>query len=60
MDKVYLIEDVGNSPGRIYAVFSKEKDAENFVSNLNLFEDAVEIVERTLFHGKPPVYGYNE
>jgi hypothetical protein len=56
MAKVYIVEDVGNSPGRIYAVFSKKEDAENFAS----YFEAAEVVERTLFYGQPPYCGYNE
>lgn len=54
--KVWYVEDQGNSPGRIYAVFASEEDAENFCS----FFEAAGVVERTLFYGQPPVCGYNE
>jgi hypothetical protein len=54
--KVWYVEDCGNSPGRIYAVFASETDAENFAS----FFEAADVVERTLFYGQPPVCGYNE
>jgi hypothetical protein len=53
---VWLVEDCHNSPGKIYAVFADEQDAENFAS----FFEGAEAVERTLFYGQPPVCGYNE
>lgn len=53
--KVWLVEDCGNSPGRIYAVFASEEDAVAFAS----FFEAVNVVERTLFYGQPPICGYN-
>lgn len=53
--KVWLVEDCHNSPGRIYAVFASEQDAENFAS----FFEGADVVERTLFYGQPPVCGYN-
>lgn len=55
--KVYLVEDVENAPGRIYAVFASETDAETFADMLD--EDCA-VFERTLFYGQPPVRGYNE
>jgi len=54
--KVFLVEDIGNSPGRIYAVFADKKDAENFAS----YFEAAEVVPRTLFYGQPPYCGYND
>lgn len=55
--KIYLVEDVANSPGKIYACFAKEKDAENFAS---FFNGEAEVVPRTLFYGQPSFKGYNE
>jgi hypothetical protein len=57
--KVYLVEDVFNSPGRVLAVFANEEDVVAFVESANLGEVA-EISERTLFYGQPPNPGYNE
>jgi hypothetical protein len=54
---VYLVEDVGNSPGRIYAVMADKEDAEDFASRL---DECVEVVERTLFYGQPSNRGYNK
>lgn len=55
--KVYLVEDSGNSPGRIYAVFRHEEDAVLFADSLN--EPCI-IEGRTLQEGQPPVRGYNQ
>jgi hypothetical protein len=55
--KVYLVEDQHNSPGKIYAVFSSETDAENFAS---FFKGEAGVIERTLFFGQPPHIGYCE
>lgn len=57
--KVYLVEDINNSPGRVLAVFADEENAELFVDSARLWEVA-EISERTLFYGQPPNPGYNE
>lgn len=54
--KVYLVEDVGNSPGRIYAVLSNPEDALTFAEQL---DGEAAVIERTLFYGQPPVRGYN-
>ena len=54
--KIYLVEDTGNNPGRIYAVMSDKGDAYEFASML---ESAI-VVERTLFYGQPPRHGFNE
>lgn len=55
MEKVYLVEDVHNAPGRIYAVFASKTDAENYAT---FFNGAAVVVERTLYHGQPPRVGY--
>ena len=57
---VYLVEDVGNSPGRIYAVLASLDDAERFASAV-AYDKGTEcnVVERTLFYGQPPYCGYN-
>lgn len=57
--KVYLVENVGNCPGRVQAVFAHKTDADAFCNFMNT-EDAHEVVERTLFYGQPPWPGYNE
>lgn len=54
--KIYLVEDCRNAPGRIYAVFRNEEDAEDFAT---WFESA-QVVERTLQEGQPSIRGYNE
>lgn len=58
---VYLVEDHGNSPGRIYAVMHDKKDAELFAEQLNRDDpECFAAVEpRTLIWGQPPVLGYN-
>ena len=58
--KVYLVEDCGNSPGRIYAVLVSEDDAERFASAVAYEMDTeCQVVPRTLFHGQPQYLGYN-
>ena len=58
---IYVVEDVGNSPGKIYAIFADEDDANRFHSAVS-YELNTEciVVERTLFYGQPPVCGYNK
>ncbi len=59
---IYLVEDVGNSPGKIYACFASEVDAHTFADYMNSFgttDTEVEVVERTLYYGQPPRGGYN-
>ena len=53
---VYLVEDCGNSLGRIYAVFANEDDALLFALQL---EDGCQVVPRTVYKGQPPHWGYN-
>ena len=55
---VYLVEDQGNAPGRIYAVFVHREDAELFSDALP-YMDRAAVIERTLFNGQPPIRGYN-
>lgn len=55
--KIYLVENVGASTGKIEACFASEEDAERFADSLC---DEHEIVERTLFYGQPPIKGYNQ
>lgn len=60
MATVYLVEDTGNAPGRIYACFASAEDAERFASAVAYERDTTtEVVERTLYYGQPPVAGYN-
>ena len=54
--KVYMVEDVDNCPGRIYAVFARHVDALAFA----WFFEGVIVVERTLYRGQPPYHGFNE
>ena len=60
--KVYLVEDHGNSPGRIYAVFHDKKDAQWFARQLNREDPDTQarVEPRTLIWGQPPILGYNE
>lgn len=60
--KIYLVEDVYNSPGRIYAIFAHREDAERFEESLNDKDGNgyCEIVERTLFYGQPEIKGFNQ
>ena len=59
MDKVYLVEDCGNSPGKIYAVFKHQEDAEEFAEQTSYVSDT-KVVERTVFIGQPRHLGYNQ
>ena len=58
--KVYLVEDHGNCPGRIWAVMASEEDAKRFAKAVS-HEQATEcvVIHRTLFYSQPPVPGYN-
>lgn len=58
--QVYLVEDCGNSPGRIYAVLASQEDAERFASAVAYeMGTECEVVPRTLFYGQPTRCGYN-
>lgn len=58
--KVYLVEDCGNSPGRIYAVLASEDDAERFKDAINgALDTEAQVIERSLIYGQPPHLGYN-
>ena len=57
--KIYLVENMGNSPGKIMACFANKLDAEMFCALLQT-GDAHQVVERTLFYGQPDRLGYNE
>lgn len=54
---IWIVEDCGNSPGRIYAVFAHEEDAAAFADQLY---EACNIVPRTVFYSQPPNRGFNE
>lgn len=58
--QVYLVEDIGNCPGRVYAVLASKEDAERFASAV-AFDNHTEceVIPRTLFYGQPPHCGYN-
>lgn len=56
---IYLVEDVADTPGRIYACFADDGDAEAFIIASGL-KDRAEVVARTLFYGQPPCQGYNK
>lgn len=55
--QVWLVENCGNSPGQILAVFDDEEDAINFANQIN---EPCNAVPRTLFYGQPPIPGYNQ
>ena len=58
---IYVVEDVGNSPGKIYAIFADKYDANMFHSAVSYARNTeCIIVERTLFYYQPPVCGYNK
>jgi len=51
--KVYLVEDVGNSPGRIYAVFADEDAAEDYSQHVAARENTyTKVQERNLYYGQ--------
>lgn len=58
---IYLVEDVSNSPGNIYACFAHEDDVDIFANLFNSSQDMtkVEVVPRTLFYGEAQTLGYN-
>jgi len=59
---IYLVEDVGNSPGTIYVCLSSQVDADLFCEQFNEANEhtyAV-VVERTLFYGQPGHLGFNK
>ena len=59
--KVYLVEDCGNSPGRIYAVMKNEEDAVTFAEETERWTgNSCQVVPRTLYRGQPPHPGYCE
>jgi hypothetical protein len=49
---VYLVENCGNSPGKIAAVFAHKKDAELFADTLPFSEELV-VITRHLWYGQP-------
>lgn len=59
MAMVFLVEDVGNSPGKIYAVFAEEDDADIFAEDMEADDWVVRVVPRTLYYGQPPFQGFN-
>ena len=58
--QVYLVEDCGNSPGRVYAVMTSEENANRLASAIAHAEGTeCQVIPRTLFYGQPPHCGYN-
>ncbi len=58
--KVYLVEDCGNSPGRIMAVCHEKEAAEMLADALaDLHHYPFDVQERTLIYGQPSL-GYND
>lgn len=55
--KIYLVEDIANSPGKIYAVFAREEDAYDFVDDF--YPEEAKVVERTVCYGQQSA-GYIE
>jgi len=51
---IYLVEDTGNAPGRVYAIFRNKEDAEDYAT----YFEQTEVIERTLQEGQPPFVGY--
>lgn len=59
--KVYLVEEIKNSPGTVLACFSDEETAHKFAQAVNdLTEMEAKVVPRTLYFGQPQLAGYNE
>ena len=57
--KVYLVEDCGNSPGRVYAVMASEGDAEMFANAVEAHNKTqCDVIERELYYGQPPQPDY--
>lgn len=59
--KVYLVEDSGNSPGKIYAIFEKEEEANKFADELYKTPKCIcsEVIARKVWPSQPPIKGYN-
>lgn len=57
MKTIYLVEDCGDSPGRIYAIFAHAEDAHLFAKAI---EQDCAVVERTVHYGQPSFWGYNK
>lgn len=57
---MYLVEDIGNNPGRIYAVMADELDAKQFADQLEAVAFHVDVVERHLWYGQPSNRGMNK
>lgn len=58
--KVYLVEDVGNSPGLIYAVFADEEDAIHFCELIEYSKKtSCNVDERHVWYGQPNNLGVN-
>lgn len=53
--QVHLVEDCGNAPGRILAVFAHREDADAFCAMLPY----AQVVSRTLHYGQPSYQGFN-
>lgn len=57
---VYLVEDCGNCPGRIYAVFADAQIAAVFADDVEDQEHTQTIVvPRVLWFHRPPIIGAN-
>lgn len=57
--KVYLVEDCGNSPGKIYAVFATLEDAQAHCESPGLRYTEARVVERSLIYGQAPHMAFN-
>lgn len=59
--KVYLVENVRNSSGKVYAVMADKEDAEMLADSIaTLKGEDCKVIERTLFYSQPSNCGYNE
>jgi hypothetical protein len=56
---VWLVENGGDSKGRVMAIFAEEEDAYTF-ADLLPHQNRARVVARTLFYGQPEYQGYNE
>lgn len=58
---IFLVEDIANSPGKIYFI-TKDQSSAWSVSNVISDMEGTEctVTERTLFDNEPPILGYNE
>lgn len=57
---VFIVEDIQNSPGKLYAIIENYEDAVAFAQAVTQeFNSSCSVTERTVFTGQPPVLGVN-